>query len=76
MGEVIGFPQDSSLREHLAEFVADAERNQVRSLALVWVDRKGDTGTAYLVESRDLLRVCRALEAVALDTLPEDDEEA
>lgn len=76
MADVIRFPDRCNLRDHLAEFIRDAEARNVRSLALAWVDTNGDTGTAHIVESRDFVRICRAMEGIAEAAMPEDDDEA
>ena len=72
---VIQFPERCNIREHLEEFVKDAEARNIRSVAVVWVDRDGGWGTGFLVESRDYVRVLDGMDEIVENITPEDDEE-
>jgi hypothetical protein len=75
VADIIQFPEQCNVREFLQEFVTDVEQRNVRSLAIVWVDRDAACGTAHLVESRDFNRVIDGMRAVLWDITPEEDED-
>lgn len=75
MADIIQFPDQCNVREFLAEFVADIEARNVRSLSVVWVDKSGASGTAHLVESRDFTRVVSGMQDILYDILPDDEDE-